>query len=193
MSRLGKFVVAISAIWFVVATTYFSHRGGIIGLLQLAMLPLFPCLLAAIVASFVCVFKDWRAQNWRSLLPIAICASSILFSGLLVHTIRQAIQNWSLPIYEAVVNKIETGTIVVSTNWSLVPEAKSEARLAYAVLAKKEANGLMVVEFLTEGGFPVKHSGYLYCSAGIIETGSRIDLDLPIQHKIKDKWFYISD
>jgi MFS family permease len=193
MSRLGKFVVAISAVWFVVATTYFSHRGGIFGILQLALLPLFPCLLAAIAIGFVCIFKDWRTKNWRSLIPIAICISSIVLSGILVQIIRRVIQNYSLPIYEAVVKKMETREIFVSTNLSLIPEAKSEARFAYAVLAKRETNGVLEAEFLTEVGFPVKHSGYFYSSDGKIEHGSRIDERWPIRVQIKDKWFYVSD
>jgi hypothetical protein len=193
MSRLGKFVVAVSAIWFVVATAYFSHRSGLLGLLQLLMLPLFPCLFAAIIISFVCVFKEWRQRRWRSLLPLGICFVSIFISGVSVKIIRQAIFKWPLPSYEMVVQQMESGKIPVTAELNPIPEAKSEACLAYAVLAQKDTNGVLSVEFLTEVGFPVKHSGYLYSSSGIIEPRSLIDSRWPIRHQIKDKWFYISD
>jgi hypothetical protein len=72
-------------------------------------------------------------------------------------------------------------------------QAESEARLVYRVYAEKATNGILMVEFDTEAGFPVKHSGYLYSSSGQIESGSRMDSRWPIREEVRSGWFYVSD
>jgi hypothetical protein len=99
----------------------------------------------------------------------------------------------SLPSYEQIVRQIESGEILVSSNLTDLPQAVPMARLAWAVRAKKDSDGILTVEFLTEQGFPVKHSGYLYCSSGTIEPGSVEDSRWPFRHEERPKWFVISD
>jgi hypothetical protein len=88
---------------------------------------------------------------------------------------------------------MESGSIPVSTELSPVPQAVPLADLAYAVLAQKGTNGDLIVEFLTEGGFPVKHSGYLYVSSGVVKQDSMEDERWPIRREERPRWFYISD
>lgn len=190
MSRLGKFVIVVAGIWCVGSIVFFSHRTN---LSQLLTLPLFPCFFVAFVISFVSVFSDWRQRRWRALVPFATCILSVIICGLVVPPIRRAVFVRSLPSYEEVVRQMESGRIPVFTNLTLIPQAQAQARLAYAVLAQRDTNGVLTVEFLTEGGFPVKHSGYLYCSSGNIKAGSLADSRWPIRHQEQPKWFYISD
>ena len=190
MSRLGKFVLVVAVIWFVGYTAYFSHRTN---LTQLLTLPLIPCLLAAVVASVVCIFREWRERRWFALLPFAVCVLSVVLSRMVTNQIRHAIFSWSLPSYEAVVHQMESGSIPVPTNLDRIQQAESQARWVYTVLAQKDNNGVLTVAFLSEAGFPVKHSGYLYCSSGVITPGSVIDSRWPIRHEERPKWFYISD
>ena len=190
MSRLGKFVVIVAVIWFFGSTLFFSHRTN---LSQLLTLPLVPCFHVAVIISIVCIFSEWRQRRWLSLLPFAACVVSVIVSGMVVRPIRHAIFIQSLPSYEAVVRQMESGSIPVSTNLSPIPQAVPQARFAYAVLAEKDTNGVLTIEFLTEGGFPVKHSGYMYCSSGIIAPGSTADSRWPIRHEERPRWFYISD
>ena len=190
MSRLGKFVIFVAVIWFVGSTVFFSHRTT---LLQLLTLPLAPCFLVAMVISIVCIFSEWRQRRWRSLVPFASCVLAIVISGAVSHRIRQAIFIHSLPGYEAVVRRMESGNILVTTNLSRISQELPLANWAYAVLAQKDTNGVLMVEFLTERGFPVMHSGYLYISSGIIEPGSLEDSRWPIRHEERPRWFYISD
>jgi hypothetical protein len=190
MSRVGKFVVIVAVIYFVGSTMFFVHRTD---LSQLLALPLFFCFLGAIIAGIVCVFSDWRKHRWLAFLPIAVCVVSVCVSGMVVGPIRHAIFVQSLPSYEAVVRQIESGSIPVSTNLSPVPQAVPLAHLAYAVFAEKRSDGALTIEFLTEGGFPVKHSGYLYVSSGVIESGSMEDERWPIRQEERPRWFYISN
>ncbi len=190
MSRNGRFVVTVAVVWCVVSTAYFARRTSI---LQFLTIPVAVCFLVASIMSVVCVFTEWPQRRWRSLLPFVACALSVVVSSALVRTIRPAIFDWALPSYEAVVHQMESGTIPVTTELSRIPQAELEARLVFAVLAQKETNGALTVEFLTEGGLPLKHSGYLFCSSGSIEPGSLADSRWPIRRELRHRWFYISD
>jgi len=190
MSRLGKYIVITAMVWFVVSTVYFSHRDSI---LQLLILPVALCFLFSVVFGVVCIFIEWRERRWLSLLPLAACVLSVLISVPILRTARHQIFVKSLPSYEEVVRQMEAGSIPVSTNLSPVPQAVPLAHLAYAVLAERRTNGALTVEFLTEGSFPLKHSGYLYVSSGVVEPGSREDERWPIRHEERPRWFYISD
>jgi len=190
MSRLGKFVVVAAIIWFFGSTAYGSHRTN---LLQILTFPLLLYFLAAVIISIACVFIDWRSRKWKSLFPLGACILSVLFSDIATKWIRHAIFITCLPSYEAVIRQMESGEIPVSTDLNPIPHAVSKARLAYAVRAQKDTNGVLTVEFLTESGFAVLHSGYLYCSSGTIAPRSVEDSRWPIRREERPKWFYISD
>jgi hypothetical protein len=188
MSRRGKIVVAVSVIWIFAGTAYWAHRRG---LLQLLSLPLFLGMLAAIPLSFIWIFRDWRQHRWLAALPFMVCILSFVGSFQMAMSVRDRLFDWALPSYEMVVQQMQAGRFIVTTNWSQIPGAEAQARLAYEVYAQKDTNGVFTVEFLTEGGFPARHSGYLYSSSGVIEPGS-----LPFARwppiKLRPKWFYVS-
>ena len=190
MSRSGKFVVYVSVIWCVGCVALLTRRTS---LLQLLSLPLVLLFFAAVVTSLACVFTGWRQQRWRSMIPLLACVIAFFLSGKLVRTARHFVFVWALPSYEAVIRQMESGSIPVSANLNRIPRAEPGARWVYRVFAARNANGVLMVEFLTETGFPVKHSGYLYSSSGVIEPGSEVDSRWPIRHEVRSKWFFISD
>jgi hypothetical protein len=118
---------------------------------------------------------------------------AIIATVVVGRVVKQALFAWALPSYQQVVSDIQSGRIATPEKFGRIPEAESVARLTYAVLAEQQANGALAVEFLTESGFPVKHSGYLYTSSDIIEKGTRVDSRWPIRRKLREHWFYISD
>lgn len=189
MSRAGKIIVWVAAVWFVVFTVEGAHRGSDLLMLFSLVASLF--LLGALVTSVVRVFADWRQHRWRAFVPFAVCLFAVVAAVAAIRTARRMIFAWSLPSYEAVVRQMEAGSIPVPDKLTPIPEAQHQARLAWAVLAQKGSDGTLTVEFLTESGFPVKHSGYLYSSSGSLDASEA--RRWPIRHEEKPKWFYISD
>jgi hypothetical protein len=184
MSHVRKIIVAIALIWCVCATASAAHRttaGVLLGLFLAAGL------LFAIVAAIACAFADWRRRRWRSLLPLGVCVISLFVPWMLVPPIRHALFVWSLPSYEAIVQRIESGSIPLTAGDGRIVQAEPGARLTYRVVAQRATNGALTVIFFTEEGFPALHSGYLYSSSG--DPGSR----WPIVEQVRSNWFFISN
>lgn len=187
MSRLSKITVLIAGLWFVVFTAFAAWPTG---LAQLLSMLLTLGLLVFGFISIVLAFTRWRHERWRSIIPFGACALAVILAPEVGSRIRQFMFHRSLPRYESIIRQMESGNIPVSVELQRVPQA--EGTVAYAVLAQR-TNGVLNVEFLTGGGFPVKHSGYLYCSSGVIERGSLIDSRWPKRREVRPSWFRISD
>jgi hypothetical protein len=140
--------------------------------------------------SFILIFTRWRQERWRTLIPVASCALAVIVAPVVGRLIGQLMFHRSLPHYEAIIRQIESGNIPVTAELRRIPQA--EGSLAYAVLAQR-TNDVLSVEFLTGAGFPVKHSGYLYCSSGTVEKGSFIDSRWPKRREVRRFWYRISD
>jgi hypothetical protein len=188
MARDGKLMVVASVIWLFAQEAIAAHRTSL-GLL-LGLLLSFCFLLVAILA-VVRVFTEWRERRWRAAIPLAVCVFAVIIFIPLGRLVSRAVFAWSLPSYERIVRRIESGSIPVPAQFGEVREAKQEARLAYAVFAGKDTNGVLTVIFFTEKGFPALHSGYLYTSSG--ELGLGLQSRLPIREKVRSKWFYVSN
>jgi len=187
MSRFSKITVLIACLWFLV---FLASAAQPSGLTQLFSILLTLALLVFGFISFVFVFLLWRQERWRSLIPVGACALVVLLAPEVGGLIRQFMFDRSLPRYESIIRQMESGSLPVSAELRRVPQVESS--LAYAVLAQR-TNGVLSVEFLTGSGFPVKHSGYLYCSSGLIERGSQMDSRWPMRREVRPLWFRISD
>ena len=132
-----------------------------------------------------------RQQGWRGMIPAGVCFVAVLAAFMIGAPLGRYAFRRVLPAYESAIRQMETGQIRVSAELRRIPEA--EKKLGIAVLAELTTNGVLTVEFLTGAGFPVKHSGYLYCSGGLIEKGSRFDLRWPRRHAVGPSWFAIAD
>jgi len=188
MSRSGKFVVVASVVWLAATEAIAAHRTT--GLVFLGIL-ISLGFLAVTVLGLVRAFTEWRQRRWRAILPLAACVLAVLIFMPLERLITHAVFDWSLPSYEAVVRRVESGSIPSSAKTSDITQAAREARLAYGVFAQKDPNGVVTVMFFTESGFPALHSGYMYSSSG--EPASGFESRWPTVEKVKSNWFYISN
>jgi hypothetical protein len=188
MSRISKTTLAIAGLWFL-AFELFVARPSVVT--QFASMLLTLALLVFGFISCIRVFTQWRRERWFIFLPLGACALAIVLAPEVGGAIRQLIFQRSLPHYEAIIRQMHAGEIPISDEWRRVPEA--EGGSAYAVFAQRSTNNVLTVEFLTGGGFPVKHSGYLYCSSGVIEKSSLADRHWPRRSEIQPLWFRVSD
>ena len=148
-------------------------------------------LLVAGCVGFVRLFRHWERERWREVLPPVACVLVVVLMPETGAAARRAVFQHSLPGFESVIHQIEQGTIPVTIELQPIPQARSGS--GGPVLAQRSTNGVLTVEFITGGGFPVKHSGFLYCSSGSIEAGSRTDSRWPRRQPIKPRWYRVSD
>ena len=96
-----------------------------------------------------------------------------------------------LPAYEAAEHEIEAALPQGTVPIGRVPLPMNYRSLAIAATGGRSADGVVTVEFVTAGHFPVSHSGYLFCSDG--SKSELVKRRWRILHRINPKWFYFSD
>jgi hypothetical protein len=149
--------------------------------------------LLALMFSLLFAWTERRQLRLLAVIPLMLCFGSCAATTALGRAARQAQFERQFPRYQALVERIQAGNMLVSGEVVSVPLAEAERDLGYGVLAERNTNGVLTVELLTGGGFPVKHSGYLYSSSGSIDRGSFFDSRWPFKTEVRSKWFRISD
>lgn len=188
MSRVIKITFAIAGMWFAVFIAFAVRPSPVTQLLSMLLS------LGLLIVSFISlvrVFTHWGRERWRSVTPLVACVLVVVLAPEIGAAIRRVTLRQALPSYESIIRQIESGAIPVTTELRHIPQLESGS--TYAVLAQRSTNGVLTVEFLTGRGFPVKHSGYLYCSSGSIEPGSLVDSRWPKKREMKPLWYRISD
>ena len=164
-------------------------------LIQLiVMLCVFVFVLTLII-NFLSIPFRWKSQGKWAVLPFGFSVLSIMFFlftlglGFEVKMLKFRSQK---PEYEQVIDLIKQGNIPIRKELDRLKIPDRFDHLAYSVMGTRDDNGVITVEFLTEGGFPVKHSGFLYRSDGQPKKWERIDR-WPIYGEIETNWYRISD
>ena len=98
-----------------------------------------------------------------------------------------------LPYFEKVVSDLEATTAVPPASFVQIPVREDAGHMAYAIFAQRLADGRLAVEFLTGGGFPVVHRGFLFLSSGGIEDFPEMASRWPLREPMRDRWLYIGD
>jgi hypothetical protein len=187
MSLFAKVTICFASLWFVTFVAFAARASGITQLLGMLVTPGF---LIFCFISLVRLYTHQGREGWRVIIPFATCFLTVALALWIGPVIRPFMFQRALPYYESVISRMESGKIPVTPELRRVPQVEDGP--AYAVLAQR-TNGVLTVEFLTGGGFPVKHSGYLYCSSGSIEPDSVADRRWPKRRELKPLWFQISD
>lgn len=97
-----------------------------------------------------------------------------------------------LPSFQKIISQLQSSEAILSSLTDIpVPDhAQNEI---YSILAQRLADGRLAVEFLTGGGFPVKHRGFLFLSSGSIEDFPQVASRWPRREPLQDHWLYIGD
>lgn len=147
------------------------------------------------LVSFVLGLERYRREKFRAFIPLLICLVglpiSLIGSAVLGGRIKDARFQRNLTRYTTVVHLVEKGDLRPDASGCKIQLPDAYEDLAWATFAWTNRDG-QVVEFLTEGGFPVQHSGYVYLANGQIETETNLTRDWS-WHRINTNWFYITD
>ena len=163
---------------------------------------LLPCgflLFSICIWSLIMVFTNWKSSRFWAVSPLVACLLILPIERIIGSFVKDELFKWRFfPHYEALVQKIESGAIPISTEGQ-IPATNYDSSLAYGVWAQRDINDVLIVEFWYGGaGPPPYHQEYVYVSSGIIEPGSDLDKRLPYKAKLLDKkfngkWFDASD
>jgi hypothetical protein len=183
MSQNARYTFIIAGSWFVTTIAFIVRPKP--GLQFLAMFLSLALIVVGFIG-FVTAFTNWGKERWRSFIPLSTCVVVVVVAPDLGRGIRDLMFKWSLPRYEALIQRIESGNISVSKEWQKIEEA--EGLVPYGVVAKRGSNDVLMVEFRFGAGFPVKHSAYVYFSSGAIDHS-----EYRRGYEIRPKWFEVSD
>lgn len=160
--------------------------------LQLVTLLSLPAIIGVLIVSFFSIFRNWGKDKFLSFTPLMVCLLSIITPILVGKEVRKILFNYRLPEYQVMISRIESEYVGVDRELFTVQIKPTEKNLALNVYAIRE-DGSLYVEFLTGGGFPVKHVGYLYSQSGIIPANSVMGKRWPSYRKINEYWYAFGD
>lgn len=139
------------------------------------------------------LFTKWKTPRFWATIPFMACLLMFPVEKKIGLFIREKLFDSRFPQYEALVQKIESGKISVSTETRIIAATNYDSSLAFIVFAKQYTNGVLIVDFgYGEAGPPPYHQDYVYISSGTNDP----DLYLarwPSKAKIKDKWFEVAN
>ncbi len=149
--------------------------------------------LMTLLAACVFVWQHWKHFHLFAVAPLALlfllCPATVAVSR--AASLGQFARRF--PHYQALVERVGANEGLVLGEVKRIPLSTAERKFCYNVLAQRDTNGVLTVELLAGGGFPVRHSGYLYSSSGNIQSGSFFDRRWHARTELKPKWFRISD
>ncbi len=177
------------SVWLFVATWFCIAANA---WMQLASMAMFLALLVLCGVNFVLMFMEWKTLGKKAVIPLLVGVIAVPIPFLVASEVKPMVFEHYRPDYEAFIDKIERNEIEVDAEPRVLLWPR-EGRVgnAHYVLAQRTADGLFV-EFLTESGFPAKHSGFLYSETGKVGKESFFDLRWPRRKEIKPHWFRIS-
>ena len=125
-------------------------------------------LLVLLLALPVAVLHAWRHRASgliRATAPFLVCLVAVPIGGSLGRVYRDLDFRYRRqPAYEKVVRKIQSGDLPAGNIKEIPPEIHG---LAYMIEVHDDAPGGLMVEFFWGGGFPVKHTVYIYRASGL--------------------------
>jgi len=114
------------------------------------------------------VFHAWRHRARglvRATLPLVACLLAVPIGSAIGRGYRDFDFRYRrLPAYEEVVRRIQSAEL---PGWQIKEIPPEIDGLAYMIEVHDDAPGGLMVEFFWGGGFPVKHSVYMYQASGL--------------------------
>lgn len=161
----------------------FAYRPGLLP--QLGLMISGP-----VIVVVACVYAVRSRDRWlRRMVVICSLIAAFPFGVIVGHRVRDLdFRVRRRERYQAIVDRIrERRSSEVSAELTRLPVQQS---LAYTAFARRTQNGTVRVEFFWGGGFPVKHTAYIYTSTGVPTDGA---WDQWWYRRLDDHWFEAGD
>jgi hypothetical protein len=182
-----KIIYCVLALYCVITTAFVAYQSAS---LQLASMIALVALGCAVVASIVALILDWKDLRIVAAIPLACCALATIVPSYAGDFGRELLFAKHLSYYEGIVRKAETELGPGNAKTLSVALTESDKKYTYFVLAERDGHGNLIVEIATEGGFPVKHSGYVYSASGTLSE-TKIGRRWSHQQQVKPQWFRV--
>ena len=155
--------------------------------LQLLLMVAAPAWAIAALRALVFLFRQVWDQGARAAVPLVACIGTIVLTLQLAPVANRLYFELKRPAFDVVIadrqsRKMENGMS------QIIP-----SDVAYCVLVERTSAGRFQIEFLTGGGFPVKHTGFVYAETGSVDPGSRIGGRWRRWNRLDQNWFAIAD
>jgi len=150
-----------------------------------------------LIVSFIAIFRFWERHNFFGVIPFVIlllCFKASAISLKTGHDKRLAVFTERLAQYEEAVQVMQSkiNGEPVFLKGEEVPETYQH--LAWWIHAEEDKQDVLVVTFFWGGGFPVKHSAFVYRSDGWLPPkGTDFRREWPFAERINEHWFRVAD
>jgi hypothetical protein len=168
-------VILIATACFVALSLFKAHQSPLGQLItSLAIAPYGICIIVGATEPF----RAWRTDGFRSFIPLAACIAAWYGSFPAGAYLRSRLFEHNLPRFEAIIADINKSPPPADGTPISVPIADSD-KWKIIHLRAERMNGALIVEFGTEHGFPVMHSGWVYSSSGVLPTDAQFHYRWP--------------
>jgi hypothetical protein len=165
MTRRGQLFLVLLAVFATLVSSRFAYRPS--GAMQLLLIVLLPVIALAVITGVTQAIRRRGRSGWWTLAAVAGCIASLPLGVRIGGALRDSdFVNRRRALYAVIVDRFERGDIVVKKGVVVglrPPEVDED--LAELVDAHRDDEGALTVRFLWGGGFPAKHTWYVYCSS----------------------------
>jgi hypothetical protein len=178
VSRMRRAIFIVCGAYAIVSALFAFRETAFLQLLfGVLLFGLFvSCILSAVHA-----FRSWRELRWRALLPFCLCGIVFVVSTDVGRLARDAYFRHQIPRLEVAVKTFHTSGQLPEVSWR-----------GYQVTTSKIGATNAAVIFWWGGGFPVKHTVLVYCSADDPTVFFR-DGGWRRGHALADHWWVAKD
>jgi hypothetical protein len=139
---------------------------------------------------------QWRSQRSQGLVPLAIGLMSLVLSlpaTALASGLRQTVLEADRPYYQRVVDVYQSGRLDSRVPFPTDSLPAPIQGCCSLIRAWRDSTGLLGVEFFTDGGFPVRHSGLVFFEDSAAAKGSSLSQRWRKGRHLEGHWYWVDN
>lgn len=181
------FVYIAASAWFALAVTLGLHLSSEV---QLGLIVATLVLVLAAVTALYAIARKWRSPG--SYLPLVCCLLAVFASPYTVRALEPVLFQHRIAALQALIARSDVASLHPGSSAELNLSV-AEQQVSYSVRAERALDGTLLVSIATEGGFPVKHAGYVYSSSGSVDPHATVLRNWSVMRPVTKQWFRAHD